>query len=506
MGDFNSKVGSERSGTIVGPFGIGEKNERGDRLIEWCKEQNLTIMNTWFKNHPRRCWTWKSPGDRTRNQIDFILMQERFRNSLTSCKAMPGADCGSDHVPVVGTMRLKLKRLKKAKTTPKLQINMLENEEISRKYRISVKNKFSKLEQLTTAEEKWQMMKQSILESAKEHIPVTKRKEDKKWMNSEILGLIEERRKAKVNEQKYKELDKQIKKRCNEAKENWINTQCEEIEGNNRIDIKTMHQKIRDVTGKKSSARIGCLRSRDGNILMEKEDILNRWSEYITELYHDDRGPPPIIDNEDEGPLILEDEVQKALTKMKKGKAAGPDDIPSEMITALNEIGIKEVTKLLNLIYTTGEIPADMKKSVYIAIPKKQGTVDCDQHRTISLMSHLTKVMLRVLMNRMRDKILPEISETQFGFMADKGTRNAIFALRTIMERATEVQKDLYLCFIDYSKAFDKVKHSNLFNILQRLNCDGRDLRVLRNLYWEQEAAIRIDNEYSEYKPICRGV
>ena len=103
-------------------------------------------------------------------------MQERFLNSLTSRKAMPGADCGSDHVPVVGTMRLKLKRLKKAKTTPKLQINMLENEEISRKYRISVKNKFSKLEQLTTAEEKWQMMKQCILESAKEHIPVTKRK------------------------------------------------------------------------------------------------------------------------------------------------------------------------------------------------------------------------------------------------------------------------------------------------------------------------------------------
>ena len=71
------------------------------------------------------------------------------------------------------------------------------------------------------------------------------------------------------------------------------------------------------------------------------------------------------------------------------------------------------------------------------------------------------------------------------------------------MERANEVQKDLYICFIDYSKAFDKVKYSNLFNILQILNCDGRDLRVLRNLYWEQEAAKRVDNEYSEYKPIC---
>ena len=70
---------------------------------------------------------------------------------------------------------------------------------VSNKYSISVQNKFSALEQLTTAEEKWQMMKESILESAKEHIPVTKRKEDKKWMSSEILGLLEERRKAKAD-------------------------------------------------------------------------------------------------------------------------------------------------------------------------------------------------------------------------------------------------------------------------------------------------------------------
>ena len=73
------------------------------------------------------------------------------------------------------------------------------------------------------------------------------------------------------------------------------------------------------------------------------------------------------------------------------------------------------------------------------------------------------------------------------------------------MERAIEVQKDLYLCFIDYSKTFDKVNHSDLFDILLRHNCDGKDLRVIRNLYWEQEATIRID-DCRVYKPICRGV
>ena len=102
-------------------------------------------------------------------------------------------------------------------------------------------------------------------------------------------------------------------------------------------------------------------------------------------------------------------------------------------------------------------------------------------------------------MNRMRNKYLPEISETQFGFITDKGTRNAIFSLLTLMERTVEVQKDFYLCFIDFSKAFDKVKHSDLFHILLRHNCDGKDLRAM---CWEQETTIRIDNDCSVYKHI----
>ena len=131
---------------------------------------------------------------------------------------------------------------------------------------------------------------------------------------------------------------------------------------------------------------------------------------------------------------------------------------------------------------------------MYIAIPPKIGTIECDQHRAISLMIHTTKVKLRVLIKRMRNKVLPEISETQFGFITDKGTRNAIFSLRTLMERTIEVQKDLYLCFIYFSKAFDKVKHSDLFDILLRHNCDGKDLMAM---YWEQEATIRIGNDCS---------
>ncbi|GFS16228.1 LINE-1 reverse transcriptase [Elysia marginata] len=109
-------------------------------------------------------------------------------------------------------------------------------------------------------------------------------------------------------------------------------------------------------------------------------------------------------------------------------------------------------------------------------------------------------------MTQIRSKIRPEIAEPQFGFVPDKGTRNAIFTLSMLMERAAEVQHDDYLCFTDYSKALEKVKHSELFGILDQLNINGKDLRILRNLYWEQVAAIHIDGEYTDFTEIKRGV
>jgi hypothetical protein len=90
--------------------------------------------------------------------------------------------------------------------------------------------------------------------------------------------------------------------------------------------------------------------------------------------------------------------------------------------------------------------------------------------------------------------------------MTDKVTRNAIFILRMIIERSIEVKHDIYLCFLDNTKAFDKVKHDNLFQILEKLDIDGKDLRLIRNLYWDQKSAMKVNNDTSEYTNIKRGV
>ena len=73
MGDFNAKIGEGRQNQTMGPHGLGTRNERGDALVEWCGEKELIVTNTWFKQHKRRLFTWKSPDEKTRNQINFIL-------------------------------------------------------------------------------------------------------------------------------------------------------------------------------------------------------------------------------------------------------------------------------------------------------------------------------------------------------------------------------------------------------------------------------------------------
>ena len=121
-------------------------------------------------------------------------------------------------------------------------------------------------------------------------------------------------------------------------------------------------------------------------------------------------------------------------------------------------------------------------------------------------MSHVTKIVLRVLFNRMKQKLRSNLSDGQFGYQPGKGTRNAIFCLRMIAEKAIEKQKDLYICFIDYVKVFDRVKHKKLMEMLEHLEVDGKDLRLLANLYWNPRAAIKADRELGDWIELGKGM
>ena len=162
------------------------------------------------------------------------------------------------------------------------------------------------------------------------------------------------------------------------------------------------------------------------------------------------------------GNNILQEEVQKAISSMKKGKATGSDEISIEMLKALDDCNVKAITKLCNIIYNTGYIPTELEKSIFITIHKKAKAQVCLEFRTISLMSHLTKLLLKIIQQHLASRIDQECCNLQSGFRPGIGTREGIFNLRTLLERAIEVQQDIYICFTDYTKAFDRVNQTKL--------------------------------------------
>ena len=122
IGDWNVKVGQEETNGTTGVFGLGERNARGDQLVELCSRNYFQIMNTFFKLHARRLYTWRSPDQTTRNQIDYIICKIRWRSSVRRVTTLPGADCGTDHNLLIADVKIKLKRIKRAKHTPKYHV------------------------------------------------------------------------------------------------------------------------------------------------------------------------------------------------------------------------------------------------------------------------------------------------------------------------------------------------------------------------------------------------
>lgn len=130
LGDFNAKVGESLQNECMGSFGLGERNDRGDRLLQFCQEHKMVLTNTFFKLPKRRLYTWRSPADKPgrliiRNQIDFILINQRYKNAVKSAKTYPGADVGSDHSILIAEIRRKLKKLIQNKRQPLLDVRKL---------------------------------------------------------------------------------------------------------------------------------------------------------------------------------------------------------------------------------------------------------------------------------------------------------------------------------------------------------------------------------------------
>ena len=128
----------------------------------------------------------------------------------------------------------------------------------------------------------------------------------------------------------------------------------------------------------------------------------------------------------------------------------------------LKDDAVKVLHSICQPIWKTQQWPQDWKRSVFIPIPKKGNAKECSNYLTISFISHASNVMLKILQARLQQYMNRELPDVQARFRKGRGTRDQIANIHWIIEKAREFQKNIYFCFIDYTKAFDSVDHNKL--------------------------------------------
>ena len=150
--------------------------------------------------------------------------------------------------------------------------------------------------------------------------------------------------------------------------------------------------------------------------------------------------------------------------------------------------------------------PQDWKQQEMVMLHKAEDSKECGNYRTIALMSDTSKIMLYIILERIKEKVERELAEKQAGFRPGGGTGDMLCAIQILIEKLIETRNEAYIIFIDYSKAFDSVNHSELFTYLSQMGFPMHIVRLIQALYTDQEAKIRWNGSHTDSFKIGKGV
>ena len=461
----------------MGRYGAGTRNKEESMVMDFGKRMDLVIVNTYFKKDEHRV-KYKSGGKST--QVDYMMCRRRNLKEMCDYKVILNKCVAKQHRMVVCKMALMVKKKKAEKVKPKIRWWKLKETSYQEAFRQEVTRILGGKDGLP---DEWDKTAEMLRKTAKTLLGVTfgKRKGDKRHGGGmrKFKKSIKEKKEAKKawdktrneNTKKvYKENKSKAKKAVAMAKGRVYDdlyARSETKEGEKEL-YRLARQ--RDRAGK-DVQHVRVIKDENGNVMVNSEAVLKRWKEYFEKLMNEENNRDPRTEEaevvKEEVNCVSREEVKNALRRMKKGKAVGPDELPVEVWKCMGEMGIEFLTRLYNRLLMGEQMPEEWRRSVLIPIYKNKGDAQCcGNYRGIKLMSHTMKVWERIIETRLRDRV--EISKQQYGFMPGKGTTDAMFALRMLMEKYREGQKELHCVFVDLEKAYDRVPREELWYCMRK--------------------------------------
>lgn len=514
-GDLNGHVGQRAEGNQChGGNGYGQRNKDGERIVDFSDSHDLIITNTWFIKRPTQLPTYYSGVNKS--QIDFILVRRKQTSTVHDVKVIPFETTAAQHRPVIAVLNIKPPKQHQEKRTGPSRIKWwrFHEKESEMIHRIQ-------LPDVTDVENTWNRVKDIIHIAAKKTIGSTK--PGRRYINfdtwlwtDEVKMRVREKKrqyhvflddKTHVNWQKYHEAKRKAKKAVASARAihyEEVYKKLDTRDGERDLFrlLKLRHKQTQDIE------KFHCVNDKNGEQIVGRPAVLERWREYFEEVCTEEFTHPPISQAQTVlGPLlpISTEEVDEALKRTKKGKTAGPDDISAELWKSKCWNPAPWLAKLFNKIIEEHTTPTDWQYSTTVPIWKKKGNpAECSNYRPIRLLSHTMKVFERILDQRIRK--IANCTINQAGFVKGCGTTDAIHAARLLIEKYREKDTPLHIAFLDLEKAFDRVPHELIWHALRQHQIPEHLVEWVKLLYIGPRSRVRCTAGVSKPFRISVGV
>ena len=517
LGDFNAHVGmdNETWKGVIGKQGDPDVNRNGKCLLQFCATNGLCIMNTFFQHKRIHKYTWYRDSVGQQSLIDFCIVSADLFSSVLDVRVKRGAELSTDHHLVVCTLsRLnptKARKSFRARKAHRIKWELLADTDVRSVFSDNIASLFRELpDQTEDIETEWNLFRSAVITSAAtscgyKRVRSAKGSEKRTaWWNQEVKEAILAKKAAfrawltnkscTQLKSQYSAARKTAAMKVKQSKEKSWEDFGQKLDTDYRSANKVFWQTIRRLRGKRSTAPT-FVEDSNGAILQHQNEILNRWREYFCDLLN----PVEVHTTEAHDETINEElhlteaEVNSAIKSLKAGKAPGVDDIRPEMLKAMNCFGIRWLTRVCKVAWKTGKVPKQWQTSVLIPIHKKGDKKKCTNYRGISLLSLPGKVYAKCLERRCREIVEPQLEDAQCGFRPGRCTTDQIFSLQQVFEKSWEYAKEVYACFVDLEKAYDRVPRDKLWSVLQEYGVDGQLLAAIKSLYKQSEVFVRVN-------------
>ena len=525
MGDWNSRVGNNKQlgNGVLGNFGgEGTINNNGERMLEFCIENQLIIGNSFFKHKNIHQITFEGIGRGVKSIIDYFTYNKNMRYAVLDVRVYRTAELSTEHkLLIMKTRYQKMKQNMQIKYT-KVKTEELRKPEVRSNYEKNIEEVLGKIkdEQLQL-EERWKILKETMVTAVEKVcglITVNNRVKHTKWWNDDIKQIVKKKKeiyklylrtKSQEDREKYVEARNEVKQAVRSAKQKSWEEFGQEIEDQHKNNNKKFWTTVKNIRkGYKKPVRN--IENKQKQIVTETSEVLEVWRTYYEETFKDTNETNIEINSQNKETESIEEitmtELESAIKRVKLGKAAGWDNITPEMVKFTGEKAKKWMLKLINQIWEGEHIPKDWENNIIIPIYKKGSTTQCQNYRAICLSSVMFKLYTRIIETRLRQQVESKLEEEQGAYRPGRQTHDHIFTVRNIMEKATGYNKNTYLAFIDLQAAFDSVPKNEIWKAMEKIGATTKIISAIKNLYRNVNGVVRLNGQTSQQFKMEKGM